>query len=256
MEEYEQVLAGRTGAGEAHRAPTPLLFALLFQVKRLGGTTLSPGGVRKLANVLSLGLVLAFALLGMPGALLRWRTTLPGSVAARSLAVFAAGFAGMSMQLVLLLRLQLAAGNLYVVLGLTSSLFMTGVFLAGILVLAHPRQATWFAPVCGVAAAGVALGAGWIPIPGIPAFCLAFLVNGLAFGLFFQLAAKRRAGQVPEAAKTASLLDLADHFGGVAGGLLSGVLLLPVAGPLRVAVVAAVAALAAGCLLWPHAPRH
>jgi len=156
--------------------------------------------------------------------------------------VFSSGLTGIGLVIVLMYMYQVRFGSLYLHIGVISSLYMTGLALgAGLCryVLKHlrPSPQKMFAAeyvLFAVAAAHSALivaiafrpGGEWFHT----VFAVAFVLTGLCGGCYFPVADSRLADAGLEAGRTGSKLELADHLGAAAGGLLTGLLLVPVAG--------------------------
>ena len=167
------------------------------------------------------------------------------------LAVFAAGFAASSLEVVLLLAFQVLCGSVYRQLGVIVTLFMAG--LAAGAFLANRRTST--APRKDVARLGLALAAmgGLIPLAlmglargtggwlastaGVQVVigAITFVVAGLA-GMQFPLAALAESA---DSGLTASRLYAADFVGASMGALLASTLLIPLLGAAAVCILAA-----------------
>lgn len=262
LAEYETLLEQRQLQGRNRLAELTLLrWMLLVHADRLGPEHTSFHSLRQAtAAVWWLILVLGAGFAMVPRCL---GSAVSGGTYRRLAGVSCvalAGFGGITVQILLLVRLQAKIGNIYVLIGLVSSLFMLGVFAAGVLVRRLPGCATRLpvptGAVAGGFAAAVSCAAAFLPLPGTYAFCLMFLMNGLAFGMFFQVAAHVDGVDGGKTLAAASRLDMADHFGGVAGSLLTGTLLLPILGAYRVALLAVLLSVAAGSALVYSGPRR
>lgn len=162
---------------------------------------------------------------------------------ATALVLFASGFAGMALQMVLMLMFQVLCGSLYYQVGVIVSVFMVG--LAAGAWLANRRPPEWPGSRRGdvfllrlvtVLVAVFALflpnvlrlGAGWDTALGIKAmfWTLAFLLAGL-LGLQFPIANRI---QFDLTAAPVSRLYTADFLGAFAGALVTCTLLIPLIG--------------------------
>lgn len=156
----------------------------------------------------------------------------PGSFNAAALAA-AAGFISISLDIVLLGAYQSRFGSLFLNVGLMNALFMAGLALGALACRRLLVHGSWRWPaVMGIAAAVGALASGlpWILASGPPeeAFAALFLACGLFGGAAFPAAGALH----PETGGStlAALLESADHWGGAAGGILAGVVFLPLLG--------------------------
>lgn len=157
---------------------------------------------------------------------------------------FTAGFSGISFVVVVMFNYQTLFGSLYLVAGLISSLFMLG-FAGGagtarfaavkkstikmryflvVTICMHVAVMVW------TAKSGFFAG---LPDSGYIAhlvFAAIFLLGGLCTGSYFAIAAGRLEQTGVEPGRAGGMLEMADHFGACVGGVVSGILLLPVLG--------------------------
>ena len=169
-----------------------------------------------------------------------------------TLLVFLAGWVAIGVVIVMMYLYQTRFGSLYLHIGVISSVFMVGLTagatLTSWLVARRPGRRS---PVTGnifavilvhsIILAAIALWPGeqWTQ----PVFVIAFVLCGLCAGCYFPLAARqlsdsafetglRRDGvaSATQAGLTGSKLETADHLGASAGGLLTGLALVPVLG--------------------------
>ena len=149
--------------------------------------------------------------------------------------VFATGLAGMSLSIVLMFQYQSRFGSLFLDIGLISSLFMFGSFAGSMLterlLRRGPGEPRGLLPAC--LALNLALIGLVAAVPeGAPraAYAALFVGGGLFVGLYFPIGAARlrAAGESPAA--SGASLEMLDHWGGAAGALASGWLLLPLLG--------------------------
>jgi predicted membrane-bound spermidine synthase len=177
-------------------------------------------------------------------------------------AIFAAGFAGSALEIVLLLGFQIALGSVYQKLGLLITAFMAGL-AAGSAVgkrerfAASPRNVALLAVAIGAVSAALpvalrGLAGGGAALPVEIAFCaLAFMLAAVV-GLQFAVA-----GREPSCANAAgaSRLYTADFLGASLGALGAGTLLIPLLGVANVCWLTAGVNVAAGVVVWASAGR-
>jgi predicted membrane-bound spermidine synthase/Na+-translocating ferredoxin:NAD+ oxidoreductase RnfG subunit len=153
--------------------------------------------------------------------------------------IFSAGLIGIGAVIVLMYLYQTRFGSLYLHIGIISSLFMVGLTggAAGISQLLNRRSGSGSGPVMFVVMVLIAHALILAAISFWPAeqqthtfFAIAFVVCGLAAGCYFPLAAKQLADAGVETGRIGSKLETADHIGAAAGGLLTGLALVPVLG--------------------------
>ncbi|MHC4096508.1 MAG: spermine/spermidine synthase domain-containing protein [Planctomycetota bacterium] len=151
--------------------------------------------------------------------------------------VFSAGCLGIGMVISLCYLYQIRFGSLYLHIGIISSVFMVGLTAGAILIrhlLVGERKTQphiLLFSVILVHALILSTTAFW------PAeqwthfiFGSAFILCGLCTGCYFPLAARGLADSGFEAGQAGSKLEMADHLGASAGGLLTGLILVPVLG--------------------------
>jgi predicted membrane-bound spermidine synthase/Na+-translocating ferredoxin:NAD+ oxidoreductase RnfG subunit len=151
--------------------------------------------------------------------------------------VFSAGCLGIGMVISLCYLYQIRFGSLYLHIGIISSVFMVGL-TAGAILIRHlllserktQPQILLFSVIL-VHTLILSTIAFW------PAqqwthliFGSAFVLCGLCTGCYFPLAARGLADSGFEAGQAGSKLEMADHIGASAGGLLTGLILVPVLG--------------------------
>ncbi len=160
--------------------------------------------------------------------------------------VFSAGAVSIGIVIVLMYLYQTRFGSLYLHVGAISSLFMVGLTAGASLIsyfLAH--RSNHESRVTGhifvvIFVNALILGAiifwpaeGWTHL----IFGAAFVICGLCTGCYFPLAACQLADSKFETGLAAGKLEAADHLGASAGGLLTGLLLVPVLGTALTLVV-------------------
>jgi spermidine synthase len=168
--------------------------------------------------------------------------------------LFGAGFVGMVLETVLLLRFQIANGVVYAHVGWLLTCFMAGVAAGGWAGSGVPSRPRGLVPLAIPAvSAGAALltllAVAWAPASaGLAGTSVLLAATGAAVGLAFAAGARLWRG-LPGAA--ASALYAADVAGGAAGAVAATLALVPAAG----FAGAAAAALTAGLALFAFIPR-
>ena len=156
-----------------------------------------------------------------------------------SFLVFSTGWAGIGVVIVLMYLYQTRFGSLYLHIGIISSLFMAGLAGGGTLIRSFLRkQESTFshAPtlLCSFVPLNIAILAAiafwpneqWTHL----FFAAAFVLYGLCTGGYFPIAAAQLSDAGIEAGPAGSKLETADHIGASLGGLLTGLLLVPILG--------------------------
>jgi len=154
-----------------------------------------------------------------------------------SFLVFSTGWAGIGVAIVLMYLYQTRFGSLYLHIGIISSLFMAGLAVGGAITRrltqnSKPKTQNFFLCSCVLLhiliLAAIALWPDeqWTHL----LFAAAFVFYGLCTGGYFPIAAAQLAGADIEAGPAGSKLETADHIGASAGGLLTGLLLVPILG--------------------------
>ena len=151
--------------------------------------------------------------------------------------VFSAGWLGIGAVIVLMYLYQTRYGSLYLHIGIISSVFMVGLTIGASLIRYLLLSKKEMQPpillfvVILVHALILSTTACW------PAeqwthliFAITFILCGLCTGSYFPLAARGLADSGFEAGQAGSKLEMADHLGASAGGLLTGLILVPVLG--------------------------
>jgi len=154
--------------------------------------------------------------------------------------VFSAGWLGIGAVIVLMYLYQTRYGSLYLHIGIISSVFMAGLTIGAVL-MRHLlvgerkiRQGVSIGLLFSVILFHTLILATiafwpteeWTHL----IFASAFVLCGLCTGCYFPLAARGLADSGFEAGQAGSKLEMADHIGASVGGLLTGLILVPVLG--------------------------
>ncbi len=155
--------------------------------------------------------------------------------------VFSAGWAAIGVVIVLMYIYQTRFGSLYLHIGVISSVFMVGLTVGAALIswldsqfTSHKIRTTneillfavLFVHTLILATIAFWPGEQWTHL----VFAVAFVLCGLCAGCYFPLAARQLADSAFETGQAASSLEMADHLGASAGGLLTALALVPVLG--------------------------
>jgi hypothetical protein len=185
-------------------------------------------------------------------------------------AILVAGFAGMALEIVVLLAFQSAFGYLYYKIGFLIALFMLGLAFGGAAanrLRTGPRRDRLFKGCILCIALFSLLLPLWVRLaeiltrvealqggPGLllmeVPFDLAVIVSGFLTGFAFPLANRLYISSGASGLRSASVMDSADHLGAAAGAFLTGVFLLPILGLDQTCIFLCVLALAAFSLLF------
>ncbi len=257
------------------RSPRALLHSLLLAAHEAGGTASLGWVIRTLARhgllVLPVGLLL-FPLLRIIF-LLRRRGTLPRAGGVWSVVrppfpafdsyalVFTTGAAGMGSSIVLMYLYQSAFGSIFLYVGLIAALFMLGLVLGSTaatrLLTASVRRSSGLLrcviPV-HILLYGIILFL--VANPTHAGFAAAFILTGLLGGVYVPLAACRlNATGVPHVTAGA-WIEAVDHLGGAVGGLITGLILLPVFGTSYGLLVLALLLVSNAAAIWSPAQEQ
>ncbi len=222
--------------------PLTHLYSLLLAAKQSGAP------VTKLVKHLALAGPLAFLIPLLVFVVLRTvyilKSARQGSPSGfdSTFLVFSAGLVGIGVVIVLMYLYQTRFGSLYLHIGVISSVFMVGLTIGATLISwlvnresgiqhrASRYEILLFAVIVvhSVILATVAFWPGEEPTHLI--FAAAFVLCGLCAGCYFPLAAQQLSDCGFEAGQAGSKLETADHLGASAGGLLTGLALVPVLG--------------------------
>jgi len=155
--------------------------------------------------------------------------------------IFSAGLVGIGAVIVLMYLYQTRFGSLYLHIGIISSLFMVGLTV-GAMAFSHlvkrpaktSRVTHSHALLLALITVHVLILAaiGYLPADQQthPIFAVAFVLCGFCAGGYFPLAAEQLTSSGYETGQIGSKLETADHIGASAGGLLTGLALVPVLG--------------------------
>ena len=170
-----------------------------------------------------------------------------------NLAVFSLGFAGMGLEVILLLAFQIASGALYWRLGLLLSMFMAGLALgSGLTAVLDPPPAgarkglALLLSLFSIGGFALAWTLPWLaqldPSPALKIFSLLLVLDGAAVGAAYALACRQEPARVYGV----------DLWGSALGAFFTGAFLVPLAGMrLSLALCAAAALPPIVLLLWP-----
>jgi hypothetical protein len=221
------------------RHPRALLHSLLYAARRGGaGSRLAPLvlALSRTGFVLALLLLalysilrLAYLLKAAPDPLRR------GSVFDSYFLVFSTGAAGMAVGILLMFMFQSAYGSLYLYMGLVSALFMLGLAVGSLgterLLVAgewSPRRLAWLVLPVHCALLGLVF---LLPVDCSAAtYGALFLTAGLFGGAYVPVAAAALKAASVSDRTAGGWIALGDNLGGAIGGLLAGLILLPLFG--------------------------
>lgn len=219
--------------------PKSFLYGLLASVKRLGSFSVGMPLIDK-ANLLLLPvfLCIVFIYFLFRGAyIFQTRGIKPGGkhldMCESLFLVFAASFAGMLLNIILIFDYQIQFGSIFLYFGLVVSLFMLGLFVGGSAVSFLLEKKGFY---CRSVSLLTLLFAAFIFIFCInPArsqiyFAFLFFVSGFFLGIFMPFSAfQLKISSVPDR-RASSALESLDYLAGALGGLSSSLVFLPVLG--------------------------
>jgi predicted membrane-bound spermidine synthase/Na+-translocating ferredoxin:NAD+ oxidoreductase RnfG subunit len=216
--------------------PLTHLYSLLLAAKQSGAP------VTKFIKYLALAGALAFLIPILVFVVLRsiyvFKTTQQGSPSSfdSTFLVFSAGLVGIGAVIVLMYLYQTRFGSLYLHIGIISSLFMVGASAGAILIswLANRHLGQVTSYIFAVILVHILIlttialwpAEQWTHL----AFAIVFVLCGLCTGCYFPMAARQLADSGFETGQAGSKLETADHLGASAGGMLTGLALVPVLG--------------------------
>ncbi len=246
MQSYEAAVRDTPGEMllNTDRHPRALLHALLFAAHEAGGVQWLGGAIRMFALhgllILPLGLLL-FALLRVVFLLKSRGVETPAdgkqfSAFDGHALVFTTGAAGMGGSILLMFLYQSAFGSIFLHMGLISAVFMLGLALgsaASARIASVGSGRTSPGLLCGVILMHVLLcGAIMSMATSLTRaeFVAAFLLSGLFNGAYVPLAVRRMNAAGMQDTAAGAWIEAIDHLGGAVGGLVTGLILLPVFG--------------------------
>ncbi|MBN2536497.1 MAG: 4Fe-4S binding protein [Spirochaetales bacterium] len=227
--------------------PGAMLYHLLFSLKQAGNVLLDPVVIEflmKYGFYLVIGGILLYCMFRIP-----YRSRSSGSIKQgipisiqktpdrfdNLFLVFSAGLAGISVSEVLIFFYQFRFGNLYLHIGLISALFMLGLCAGGILIrclLLHRNREPWyFLPsilIINLLFLVLLFLFNRIEHPFF--YVLLFFICGGIFGCYIPIIAFRQKKEDSTDQQSGAMLELSDHLGAAMGGLVTGVILIPVSG--------------------------
>ena len=242
LESYAQATA-RVGSSllvNRDWRPKSLIFGLLLALRRT--TLLSfarhvpilwAGGIWIAAcPIVIYGLLRILYILAPRGGRATAESVTAGAAYDGCMLVFATGLAGMSLSIVLMFQYQSRFGSLFLDIGLISALFMFGAF-AGSLLGERLVRGPWQRLLPSSLLSNLALLAMVVFLPEeLPrsVYAVLFVMCGVFVGVYFPIGAERLHAAGKTAASSGARLEMLDHWGGAAGAVLSGWLLLPLLG--------------------------
>jgi len=241
QEIYDQVDQPTEALVNRDARPTTHLYGLLL-ASRQGGMSLTgpaskvaPLGVWLLVVPLATAVALRWIYLLKHRSRCAEQTPALASTFSAGFLIFSAGWVSISTVIVLMSLYQARFGTLYLVVGLVSALFMAGL-TAGAAVCQvlmqrlKPRRVILATVVIhGVLLVAIATKA----MPGLVSqvgLAAAFVATGLCCGAYLPLAAQLLAAGGLDTHRAASRLQVADHVGACTGGLVTGLVLVPLIG--------------------------
>lgn len=161
--------------------------------------------------------------------------------------VFSAGAVAIGIVIVLMYLYQTRFGSLYLYIGVISSVFMVGLTTGATIIrqllvggkktaTSKPGPQIILLVIIILHTLILSAIAFWLAeqssseVSGHLIFAIAFFVCGLCSGCYFPLAARQLTDFSFETGQAGSKLEMSDHFGASAGGLLTGLILVPVLG--------------------------
>jgi len=239
---YSQMEAGRDAINEDFK-PLGVFYSLVFWNEQF-----SPGfndifRHSKAVSLPLLGGILLLAFLMMFLFTSRHREPMKPALA---MIIFSTGFAGMLFDLILIFAFQVLYGYVFYWLGLLVTAFMAGVMAGGLWMSSHLKKVSSALPAIirlevlvilfALLLPPVFLRAGellvyeWFDVLLKSIFLLLSFVSGMLVGSAFPLANREFLRTSRSLSGTAGFLYSADLMGGWLGGIIGGVVLLPVMG--------------------------
>jgi spermidine synthase len=233
------------------RHPRSLVYALLFAAREAGARfslvdrldVLSRWGLTLAALAALLYMVLRTVQAGARrGADATTSAPRPAAPFDNVWLAFSTGGAGMALGMVLMFLYQAQFGSLFLHVGLVAALFMAGLacggWIAERMALRGAPAATAFlrAGLLVHMLFAVMLGLVSVELP-LGLFACLFFASGFLGGLYLPITGANLGVAGFDSERTGAWLDWGDHLGGCLGGLLAGILLIPVLGTRQASVV-------------------
>ncbi len=226
------------------RHPKALFHSLLFASREAGTAASLAAGIRRFAGsgVLILPLGICVYLLLRVVYLARSRGRNDAEAVGHGVRpfdhyflIFATGAVGMTVSIILMFMYQSVFGSLFLHVGLISALFMFGLSVSSMVcerILAVREKLLEYLLPLGVLLYVIFIAALYV-MPAQPSqvlFITLFLLSGSLAGLYVPIVARqlKLAGLAHE--ESGAFLELNDHLGGALGGLMTGLVLLPIFG--------------------------
>ncbi|MHB9138242.1 MAG: spermidine synthase family protein [Victivallaceae bacterium] len=237
--------------------PLACLFAMVFSIKKLGGTQLSATAITAYAGDILPVCVIALALYGAVRLMLRYfmrrKPHLPEDSLLESdvnissfdvlFTLFFISIIAMALNIWLMFAFQMDKGSIFLYFGLVNAFFMLGLFCGGNLTdflqnRKHGRFCSFTSASLGFILFLVLLKS--ISFGSLPVWIFALLFFGTGFfsGTYLPRAAYvfKQRGHGDTA--TAAVLETLDNLGGAIGGIITVIILLPLLGTDRLLILA------------------
>lgn len=147
--------------------------------------------------------------------------------------VFSSGFAAMAFNIALIYRFQSMFGSVYLYVGLVTSLFMAGVFLASTISSKYSERISsgsilW---ICvGISILFFILVSISPPASEITQYLLLFAIAGAITGFYYPQSAQMLFREGIEVRRAGGIVEASDHLGAMIGAAIAGLVLIPSAG--------------------------
>jgi len=152
---------------------------------------------------------------------------------------FVSGLCGMSLTITFLYKFQTLFGSVFLYIGLITALYMIGIFLGSLMVSRFTTAETTVdtayldqRPLWGLLFSSLIIIS--LAIVNLPpyksTYYALFLLIGILTGRLFPQAALILASRGVESSYIGSMLEASEHIGACIGGLLTGLILLPIIG--------------------------
>ncbi|MCP4179457.1 MAG: 4Fe-4S binding protein [bacterium] len=221
--------------------PKSFLYTLLYSIKKLSNYSLPESSLKKLMtnlfSIILFGIILYFLIrvyyYYYYGVKLKSKPIGPHSQDIY-FAVLTSAVLGMGITVLLMFLFQVTFGSLFLYFGLITALFMLGLFIGGLLTSFYFRKFNSlyyvrYSLVSGLMILFLILLYFYPPFY-IISFSLYFFIAGFLTGLFIPLAAIYFKDKKITSIKSASKLELLDHFGGALGSIIFSIILIPILG--------------------------